>query len=118
MKWIKNLKVGTKLLLGFSIMILFMGIVGLTGFRSTANIQAQVSELFEVRIPELVSLLEADRNLQQVLVAERSLIFTDARSDKFKGLVEDYETNFNQFMERWNKFKENATHEKEIALIQ
>ena len=33
MKWFRNLKVGTKLVLGFTVMILFIAIIGLTGMQ-------------------------------------------------------------------------------------
>ena len=32
MRWLKNLKVGTRLFLGFSVMIVFMGVIGYMGY--------------------------------------------------------------------------------------
>ena len=39
MKWFKNLKIRTKLMLGFALVLMFMGGVGLTGYRSIFNIE-------------------------------------------------------------------------------
>jgi CHASE3 domain sensor protein len=46
MKWIKNLKIGGRLALGFTIMILLMVIVSFFGYRSTNNIQQNLDEIF------------------------------------------------------------------------
>jgi methyl-accepting chemotaxis protein len=117
MQWIRNLKVGTKLMLGFSLMILIMGVIGFTGYLSSKHIQKQLDDIFGVRLPSIDYLVEADRDLQQLLVAERSMIFANAKSDTFKGLLEDYEGNLKQVEERWGKFKALATTPEELAII-
>ena len=91
MKWLTHTGVGTKLIIGFSIMILFMGAIGYTGYTSLKAIDENLEEMFAVRLPSLNYLLQADRDLQQLLVAERSMIFTKTKSDTFKQLVADYD---------------------------
>ena len=71
MKWLKELKVGTKLVLGFSIMLAFMFIVGFGGYRSVKIINHGLEDIFSLRLPSIDSLIQADRDLQQLLVAER-----------------------------------------------
>ncbi len=117
MKWIKNLKVGTKLMLGFSLMILLMGVIGFTGYSSSNNIQHHLNDIFSVRLPSIDYLVEADRDMQQLLVAERSMIFANAKSDIFKKLLEDYETNLKQVEERWGKYKALASTPEELEII-
>ncbi len=117
MKWFKELKVGGKLILGFSMMIVFMCVIGFSGYRSANNIQQNLDDIFAVRLPSIDYLIEADRDLQQLLVAERSMIFANAKSDIFKGLVEEYEENIKQSDERWEKFKALAASAEEEALI-
>jgi methyl-accepting chemotaxis protein len=117
MKWLRNLKIGTKLFLGFSVMILFMGVVGVTGYLSTGNIHRSIDEIFRRRLPSIDFLLQADRDLQQLLVAERSMIFANARSDAFKTLVEEYEQNLKQAEDRWESYKTLAATPEEKALI-
>ena len=53
MKWFKHLKVGTRLVLGFSMMIVFMGIIGFSGYRSVENINNALDDIFEIRLPSL-----------------------------------------------------------------
>ncbi len=105
MKWFKNLKIRTKLMLGFALVLLFMGGVGLTGYRSIFNIERNLHAIFTVRLPSTDLLLQIDRDLQQLLVAERSMIFSNTKSDTFKQLLNDYEQNLKQAQERWEKFK-------------
>ena len=117
MRWITNLKIGARLVLGFSIMILLMVIISFAGYRSTMNIQRNLDEIFTGRLPSIDYLIEADRDLQQLLVAERSIIFCDTESNVFKELVQEYETKMRQSEERWEKYKALAVTREEKAII-
>ena len=117
MKRFGNLKVGTKLLVSFSTLIILMGLVGAIGIFSMHGIKLQLDNVFSVRLPAMDYLIEADRDLQQLLVAERSMIFTDVTSELFKELNDEYKENFGQLQERWGKFKALASTPEEKALI-
>ena len=117
MNWFRNLKVGAKLVFGFTIMILITGVVSFTGYRSTGTIQRALEDIFNVRLPSIDYLIEADRDLQQLLVAERSMIFADTKSDQFKGLVENYEENLKQSETRWEKYKALPATAEETEII-
>ncbi len=117
MNWIKRLTVGTRLMLGFSVMIVFLIIVGVSGYLSVKNINGNVDDLFTVRLPGMDYLIEADRDLQQLLVSERSMIFAAPDADVFKSLLKDYEENLKQSDERWNKYKSLAATAREKEII-
>jgi methyl-accepting chemotaxis protein len=68
-------------------------------------------------LPSIDYLIEADRDLQQLLVAERSMIFSDTDSEIFKQLVQEYETKLKQSEERWEKYKALANTQEERAII-
>jgi methyl-accepting chemotaxis protein len=104
MDFTKNLKIRTKLLLGFGLMITVICVLGLTSYRGLGSIEHSLETIVSVRMPALSLLLEIDRDLQQMLVAERSMIFTNTKSDTFKNLVKEYETNFTQSSDRWEKY--------------
>ncbi|KIX13067.1 methyl-accepting chemotaxis protein [Dethiosulfatarculus sandiegensis] len=112
---LSNLKVGGKLVLSFVIMIIFMVIIGLTGVKGTHEIQQNLEIIFAERLPCSDYLLQADRDLQQLLIAERTLMFTDSKSDEFNLLLKEYELNLNQANDRWNKYKALASTEAEKA---
>lgn len=117
MKWIKHLTIGTRLLLGFSVMILFLAGIGASGIRSVLHIKGEFKEVFDIRLPSIDYILEADRDFQQLLVAERSMLIADPESDAFKGFRDAYKENLRQSDERWQSFKALATTPEEKALI-
>ena len=116
---LKNLTIGKKLGLGFSLMILFMFLIGFAGYKSSKTIYKDLTDIFSLRLPSIDYLIEADRDLQQLLVAERSMIFAEPDSEVFRNLLADYEENFLQSQERWEKYKVLAVtpEEKEILPI-
>ena len=117
MKFLKNLKIGRKLTLGFVVMILFMMVIGLNGYRSVFQIEKDIIDILEVDLTGINNLLQADRDLHQLLVAERSMIFANAKSDVFKSLVDVYDENLKQFEERWGKYKALLKTPEEEELI-
>ena len=117
MKWFRNLKIGPKLIFGFSVMILITGIIGAAGFMSITKIERNLDEIFSVRLPSIDLLVETDRDLQQLLVAERSMIFANATSDTFKKLVKDYEENLGQSKQRWEQYKALPATPEETAIM-
>ncbi len=117
MAWFKNLKIRVKLALGFICMILFLGIIGLAGYLSTRNIWHYLDEIYAVRLPGVENLLEFDRNLNRCLVAERSILFVDVRSDFFKTLSKDYDDNLRNAQENLNRYKALPLSSEEGALL-
>jgi methyl-accepting chemotaxis protein len=55
--------------------------------------------------------------MQQLLVAERSMIFANTGSDIFKNLLQDYEENLTQIEDQWSKYKTLATTPEELEII-
>jgi methyl-accepting chemotaxis protein len=117
MKWLKKLKIETKLLAGFISMMLCVSTVGIVGYMAIRSIHRELNQIFTVRLPIIDYLIESDRDLQQLLVAERSMIFSNTNSDIFKGLLNEYETNLNQAEERLDNFKKLASTSQEVELI-
>jgi len=103
MNWLRNLSIGTKLVVAFAVTIILLGIVGIISIIGTNNIHKNLEEALNVQLPALDYMIESDRDLQQLLVAERSMIFTDVRSDIFKKFVDDYEENLKQSRDRIKK---------------
>ena len=84
---VKKMKVRTKLICASAIMIPFMLCIGYAGYNGIQNVMNNLREIFSVRLPSIDYLLQADRDLQQLLVAERSLIFANSKSETFKDLL-------------------------------
>lgn len=102
----KNLKILHKLIIGFVMFILFMSSVGLSGYLYLNRVYSDLRRISTVYLPSVEYILQTGMDLQQLLVAERSMIFTNAKSETFNKLVSDYKKNLEDSIERWGKFKE------------
>lgn len=117
MSLLSNIKIKTKLLISFGILLLLLAVSGFVGHNSTENIDELLQNALSKRLPAVQLLLEADRDLHQLLIAERTMIFSNTESDNFQQLLKDYNDNFKQSKDRMNKYKETADTPEEQALI-
>jgi methyl-accepting chemotaxis protein len=117
MQFLKQQKIGNKLIFGFSVMIILIAAITLMGYRSTSGINTQLNDIFSVRLPAIDYLLETDRDLQQLLVAERSMLLSKAESSIFKEFYDEYEVNFEQAAWRWEQYKALAETPAEKTII-
>ena len=102
---LNNVKISSKLLLSFSIILLVVVTVGIAGFISTRSINRTLVDISTGDLPSVDYLLQADRDLYQLLTAERSMIFSNVNTELFEQLLADYEENLQQSRERFEKFK-------------
>lgn len=113
---LKNVKISSKLLLSFCIIVLVVVAVGAAGFFSTRSINSTLVDISTGDLPSVDYLIQADRDLYQLLTAERSMIFSNVKTDLFKQLLADYEENLLQSRDRFEKFKALA-HDNASGLI-
>jgi len=114
---LNNLKIRNKLIATFALILLFMAGIGWVAYTGMTLIERNLNALFSVSLPSIDLLIEADRDLQQLLVAERSMISADRESSVFATLKEDYEKNLNQVNERFEKFQKLVDSPEERKLI-
>ena len=113
MNIISDIRIGIRLLILFILLSVLLVVVGLIGYKGANTIRNDLVDIFGTRMPSLDLLLQVDRDLHQLLVAERSLVFS-SKSDKiFNDLIKEYESNYKQASERWAKYKAlNLTQEE------
>lgn len=104
--WFYNLNVRRKLLYVFSLLIFLVTCMGVISYWSIYKINYNVDLLSATRLPSIDLLLQIDRDMQQALVAQRTMIFTQVNNPRFKELKNDYEENLSQVEERWVKFRD------------
>ena len=92
----RGLRVGARIGLGFSLVIVVMIASAGASYLSLSRIQRTVDSLFTVELPAVDYLDQADRDLQQLLVAERSMLLAQPGSDVFKEQKAAYDENFQQ----------------------
>ncbi|WP_199872895.1 methyl-accepting chemotaxis protein [Inediibacterium massiliense] len=71
------MKIRTKILMGFIIVSLLTGVIGLTGYYSMKNIMQDQYEIADVRLPSVEALLIMNEAQTAVVVGERGLINKD-----------------------------------------
>lgn len=113
----KNLKIRNKLIVCFGINILFMLSLGLISYISTTRVEGLLKDIYEVRLASITFLLEADRDLHQSLIAERTLLFTEPESKEAKDLVGAFNENKQQAADRYTKYAALITNNEEQTLV-
>ncbi len=110
-------RLNSRLIFSYTVLLFSLLIVGGTGCYAANSIHSALQDIFNRFLPSIDYLIEADRDLQQLLVAERSMIFTDVKSEAFKKLVEDYNTNLAQAQKRIKNYAAIADTNEERTLI-
>jgi methyl-accepting chemotaxis protein len=113
----RNLKIRNKLILAFLSLIILMIAIGYVGYKSLSDIENKLNDIFSIRLPAIDYIIEADRDLQQLLVAERSIIFSAKSSEKFQSFINDYNENFQQSIDRIGKYEALVTTKEEKDIL-
>jgi methyl-accepting chemotaxis protein len=106
----------TRLALGFGVMVALVVSLGVSAFISAHIIHDSTENLFTESLPALDAVIEADRDLQQLLVAERSLMFAETTAPAFTTFMKDYEENLTQSEERWQTYRKLAVSPEEQSI--
>ena len=104
MSWFNNLTFRYKLILPIALLALVLiGIatVSTVNFKSVAN---SVDEIASEHLPGLNYLLQADRDLHQALVAERTLLSVPPGSSKNKHLSTQSMRTYSKLLNGWTAF--------------
>ncbi|WP_051689536.1 methyl-accepting chemotaxis protein [Pelobacter seleniigenes] len=101
MQCFKNLRIGIKLLISFSVMILLLAIVAGTGYHGLKTLDALLEDTLHRRIVVTNNLASSDRDLQQALVAERSMLLNNLDQTTLNKLKEDFFENKDQASQRF-----------------
>ncbi len=108
MQWFKDLGVSAKLSLSNAILGALIILMAVVATQRLSYIGENAEKLGEILVAVDV-LLQADRDLYQAVVAERSMIFSKPGSDEFAALVEMHKTNIAQARERADTFRSTMT---------
>ncbi|WP_461211341.1 methyl-accepting chemotaxis protein [Desulfocurvus sp. DL9XJH121] len=112
-----NVKIGLKLGLMVVLNIALIAVVGLTGFFSAQRINDSLDKVFTEDMVAKDLLLQADRDLHQLMVAERSMVFADPGDKRFADLVKAYDGNLKQADDRLGKFAALPHSAEQLALL-
>ena len=108
----------SRLILSFAVPVALLALTGLVGERASARIDHSVRTIASVRLPIIVNLLEADRDLHQALIAERTLVLGRVADDAGGALRAEIRENHQQADERIAVAVALATTREERELVQ
>lgn len=105
MKWFYDLPFRWKLAIPVFLLAVVILTMALTGVRNLEKVVSGVDVLSKKRLPEINFLLQADRDLYQAQVAERSLLVLDPGSSLFTTMLEQHSENIQQAHDRIRKYQ-------------
>lgn len=98
-------------------MLLIQLVIAAVGYSSLTSVKSHLYTVFTKRLPSIDALVQADRDFQQMLVAERSLLLDGLTEKQKKAFAADYFDNKQQVVDRFNTYRKLAASkgEKEVA---
>ena len=109
----KKLTVGKQIVILISFMLFIQIVIGLVGYSSLTSIKGHLFTVFNKRLPSINSLVQADRDFQQMLVAERTLLIEDLSPTQKERFLKEYNTNRKQVLGRFENYKKLGLTQKE-----
>ncbi|KPD21459.1 methyl-accepting chemotaxis protein [Idiomarina abyssalis] len=117
MGWFNNLTVRYKLLLPIvllALVLIAITAVSMTNFKSVAG---SVDKISAEHLPGLNFLLQADRDLHQAQVAERTLLSVEPGSSQQQKLIDTHNENIEQAQQRVDKFLKLTSSDTERRMV-
>lgn len=117
MKVFTGKSIGFKLFVLNAIMLGLLLAMGTVGFISLRSNNKVVVTFSQVRLPALEKLIQADRDLNQLLTAERTFLFAEMDSKASENALKGWEENLGQAAERFDFYKTlmHSPEERELA---
>ncbi len=110
------MKIGAKLTLGFAGIMAALLAIAILGYSSIRSISGDLTAIYERFLPSIDALDQADRDLYQLIEAERTLLLVSPSGDQAKAYRAAYDENFQQSAERVAKAKNLALTEEERGI--
>jgi methyl-accepting chemotaxis protein len=107
-----------RLAAAFGTLLFLILAIGATAVGSSQILRHGAAEMYTREMPALDSLVEADRDLQQLLVAERTMMNAEPGTPLFDKMLAAHAENLTQSAERWKKYRALARSPKEEAIVQ
>jgi len=95
-----------------------MAAIAAVSYLGLNAVEGVVQDIFTRSLPGLDALDQADRDLQQLLVAERSLLLADPGSKAYDGFMADYKENLKQSAERVDAYASLVRSEGARSLVE
>ncbi|MBZ0181849.1 MAG: HAMP domain-containing protein [Melioribacteraceae bacterium] len=111
----QKINLTTKLNIIFLLLGILLITVGYIGFSGMSKTNETLGYIGYNRAASINLVLQVDRDLQQALVAEKSLFTVEANSPQFNNFINDYNENVKQVETRWSELKTLLINQDEIS---
>ncbi|MFO7726691.1 MAG: methyl-accepting chemotaxis protein [Desulfonatronovibrio sp.] len=101
----KNIKLSVKLIGGFLIVALITMAVGITGWMGAVKLGEDIYEVGEIRLPSIESLLDAEVQIEEMQVAQRTLMSEFLTMDERRTYVTRFNESRQALLDEWEYFK-------------
>ena len=104
MNFLGQIRISVKLGIVLVVNLVLLATMGTVAYFSAMNIESKLESVFNHDYKGVSVLLEADRDLHQMVIAERSMFFVKPGSEAYKAQMKDYTDNLGQADSRVEKF--------------
>ncbi|MDV6867389.1 methyl-accepting chemotaxis protein [Pseudomonas aeruginosa] len=117
LQWFANLSFRRKIALPILLLAVLLLLVGALGVHGIAQLNESNQRLGKRFLPGIALLLNADRDLYQAFVAERSLLEGHLSAEQIAGLRNDHAENLQQALDRVRQYAAMQPGEAELAKV-
>jgi methyl-accepting chemotaxis protein len=96
-----NLKIATKLIIGFILVAIISGVVGAVGLINILNINKADTQLYELNTVGIKTVAEADVYFQRIRVNALKMMVDDTNMDTYTGNLETFSAEVNNLLEAY-----------------
>lgn len=114
----KTLTIKKQLFLFAVFMLALQAAIAFVGYNSLQGLRDNLYSVFKKRLPSIDNLVQADRDFQQALVAERTLLIEGLTPEERAAWAKDYAKNRKQVSERFEEYRNLADSPEEKKLIE
>jgi len=112
----KNVKLMAKLIGGFSIVAIITLIIGFVGWRSINNLDGNLMEISEIRLPSIKYLLVMSWQMEDMTKVQRTLLDPNLDMDAHKQLYKDFVAAQKRFKNAWDLYEPLPQTQEEARL--
>ncbi|WP_372656039.1 MCP four helix bundle domain-containing protein, partial [Halobacteriovorax sp.] len=113
-----KLKIQTQIITLVSFLFIFQVIICVIGYIGLNNMSLELDRVFSKSLPSIDNLVQADRDFQQSLVAERTLLLEGLNDEQRIAQVKDYKKNRKQVIDRFKTYETLAATKEEKEVIE
>ncbi|HBT20843.1 MAG TPA: hypothetical protein DEA47_05740 [Peptococcaceae bacterium] len=111
------MKIKTRLVIITAVAAIVSLIIGYIGISNLSKLNEDTSKMTDMYLPSVQLILNADRDLYQVLVAVKDIFETIPGSQEWEGFIGDIDENYQQVVDRVNDYAKYAVTQEQKELI-